>query len=236
MAIGIAASGKGISEAPTHGCYREDGQIGPRGVRHRAGEARREPAGHRGGRRRRPQLDAHRLFCQEVPRPLLQRWHRGIGPRRYRGRLGQLWQKRLGSELRGVHHVQRLRPATDVGGLPAYGREGGRHPCGHQHRRGWTVANGHRGRELGVFAAELYCRGAGRRNLHDEGGGRTREAQDAGISPGGPAQRPTGLRRQDPVHPGQGDEAARRQGHYADRQRHHGRGGAGRGGAACGQG
>ena len=77
---------------------------------------RRAPRPRR-GRRRRGQLDPHRVVRQEVPRPVLQHRHRREQPRRRRRRPGQRGQDEPDRQLRRVHHLQRLRPAADVGRL-----------------------------------------------------------------------------------------------------------------------
>ena len=56
-------------------------------------------------------------------------------------------------QLRGVHHLQRLRPASDVGGVSRPERQGRGQPRRHLDRRGRRLADGDRGRRAGLLAS-----------------------------------------------------------------------------------
>ena len=122
------------------------GQGHPRRLRPGARGPRGRPSRPRRGRRRRGQLDPDRVVRQEVSRPVLQHRDRREQPRRDRRRPGQRGQDEPDRQLRGVHHLQRLRPVADVGRLPAPERQGRRQPRRHLDRRGRRLADGDRGR------------------------------------------------------------------------------------------
>ncbi len=176
------------------------GQGDPRRVRAGARSERRRPSEHRGGRRRRGQLDADRVVRQETSRPVLQHRDRREQSRRDRGRSGLVGQDQRDRQLRGVHHVQRLRSAPHVGGLSAPERQGRRQPRGHLDRRGRGFADGDRGRFAGLLAARLRGHRPGRRGIDQSGDERDARLRRAGLPPGRTSRSAEDLhRRLDPV-------------------------------------